>query len=531
MIYGTIQNFPLTLNKILEHAARWHPDAEVVTAQGGLTKNRTGYAALKDRAVGISSFLEGFGVSQGHHVATLAWNTGDHVSAWYAIMGIGAVCHTLNPRLTAKQLADMIMQSEAKILIASADLQPLATKIASRAECLRHILVIDGEPESTGEDRVTISSLDVSTGNDPKTVSWGKFEETAPCGLCFTSGSTGAPKGVTYTHRGCFLHTLRLLQADVLGLTSADAVLPAVPLFHANAWGLPFAVPAAGAKLVLPGRHLEGKNLAQLISSENVTIAVGVPTVWLGLLEYLNETGEKLPTLRRIVVGGSPMPPALMARLESELGITVQTSWGMTELSPVGTMGVLSNPNRQAAVSGRPALGVDLMLADETGNPLENQRETEGRLYVRGAAVIDRYFGQTATATDTEGWFYTGDLAKIDRQGNLIITGRAKDLIKSGGEWINPTEIEAVVSTLPQVALAAVIGRPDEKWGERPILIVQLNSQISDAELLGPLQGRFPSWWIPDEIIRLSQLPLASTGKINKIELRRMLATPVPEKV
>jgi fatty-acyl-CoA synthase len=317
---------------------------------------------------------------------------------------------------------------------------------------------------------------------------------------------------------------LRLLQGDVLGLTSADAVLPVVPLFHASAWGLPFAVPATGAKLVLPGRHTDGKSLARLIQAEGVTVTVGVPTVWLGLLEYLDSSGDKLPSLRRIVVGGASMPPALMERIEKELGVIVQTSWGMTELSPVGTVGVLSDPNRRAAISGRPALGVDLMLSDQSGTPLRNQRDHEGKLHVRGAAVIDRYFGREESATDKNGWFDTGDLAKIDRDGNLTITGRAKDLIKSGGEWINPAEIEAVVCALPQVSLAAVIGRSDQKWGERPVLLVELrdNSNISDDELLAPLRSRVASWWIPDNIVRLDNMPLAATGKIDKIQLRQM---------
>lgn len=293
-------------------------------------------------------------------------------------------------------------------------------------------------------------------------------------------------------------------------------------MFHANAWGLPFAVPAAGSKLVLPGRHADGASLARLIAAEKVTIAVGAPTVWLGLCEHLETTGNHLPSLQRIIVGGAPMPPALMERIEKQLGIPVQTSWGMTELSPVGTFGVLSDSVRNAAVSGRPALGVDLMVADENGDPLQEQREQEGRLHVRGAAVIDRYFGQDRSAITADGWFDTGDLARIDARGNLMITGRAKDLIKSGGEWINPAEIEAVVCTLPQVSLAAVIGRNDHKWGERPILLVEIreDQNISDQDLLASLRGRVASWWIPDAVVRVPSMPLAATGKIDKIRLR-----------
>lgn len=516
MIDGSIQDFPLTLDRIVDHAAKWHGDAEVVTADENGVNQRVSYAMLRQRARKVSRLLSDFGVGFGDRVATLAWNSQAHVEAWFAIMGMGAICHTLNPRLTATQLAWMLGQSGAANLIVSADLLPLAEKVAADAPLLKRILVIDGEASGAA---LALAPLIEDAADD---YIWGGFDERAPSGLCFTSGSTGAPKGVTYTHRSSFLHTLRLLQADSFGLRSVDTVLPVVPMFHANAWGLPFAVPATGGKLVLPGRHTDGASLAKLIADECVSIVVGVPTVWLGLCEYLEASGTTLPSLKRIVVGGAPTPPALMDRIEGQLGVTVQTSWGMTELSPVGTLGVLSDPVRSAALSGRPALGVDLMLADACGEPLPEQRDQEGHLHVRGAAVIDRYFGQERPAIDAEGWFDTGDLAKIDRQGNLMITGRAKDLIKSGGEWINPAEIEAVVSALPQVSLAAVIGRNHDKWGERPLLLVELREgkQITDEELLGSLNGRVASWWIPDEVVRTDSMPLASTGKIDKISLR-----------
>jgi 3-(methylthio)propionyl---CoA ligase len=522
VIDGCMQPFALTLNRILDHAAKWHPEAEVVTAGEGGTNRRVGYALLRQRANKVSRVLRDFGVVLGSRVATMAWNSQAHVEAWYAVMGMGAVCHTLNPRLTSTQLAWMLCQSDAKILIVSADLLPLAMQMAADAPRLERILVIDADTAGQSSARIELLALEPLIERATDDFVWGDFEECSPSGLCFTSGSTGAPKGVTYTHRSGFLHTLRLLQADVLGVKSVDVVLPVVPMFHANAWGLPFAVPAAGGKLVLPGRHADGASLARLIAAEAVTIAVGVPTVWLGLCEHLEATGASVPSLQRIVVGGAPMPAALMERIEKQLGVTVQTSWGMTELSPVGTFGVLSDAVRNATLSGRPALGVDLMLADENGAALEQQRDQEGRLHVRGAAVIERYFGEERPAVTAEGWFDTGDLARIDGQGNLMITGRAKDLIKSGGEWINPAEIEAVVTALPQVSLAAVIGRNDHRWGERPILLVEMREDrdISDQELLASLRGRVASWWIPDAVVRVSRMPLAATGKIDKIRLR-----------
>lgn len=509
---GAMQEYALTLDKFLQHAARWHPHAEVVTRgeDGGI--RRVGYDELERRCRKLSVVLRGLDVRPGDRVATLAWNTQAHLEAWYAIIGMGAVCHTLNPRLIADQLASMVRQSGARVLIASADLLALARDVAGRDTGIDRILVVDGPGEIALEPLIAQAHGDIV---------WGDFDEKSPCGLCFTSGTTGPPKGVTYTHRASFLHTLRILQADNMAVTSRDAVLAAVPLFHANAWGLPFAAPAAGAKLVLPGRQLDGESLATLINEEAVTIAVGIATVWLELVEYLDRTNGEVPTLERIIVGGAPLSPALMERIEQRLGVVVQTSWGMTEMSPCGTLTPPGAPTRSAHLSGRPTVGVDLLLTDAEGRPLPEQRGVEGHLRVRGAAVVERYFGETEPATDARGWFPTGDLARIDAAGNLIITGRAKDLIKSGGEWINPAEIEAVVSALPEVSLAAVIGRSHLKWGERPILVVQMRSEdISDEALLAPLRGKVAPWWIPDEVIRVPRIALSPTGKIDKARLR-----------
>ncbi|MDF7773676.1 AMP-binding protein [Sphingomonas sp. AOB5] len=520
MIDGSMQSFALTLDKFLEHAAKWHPRAEVVTAREGGRIERIGYADLMARSKRVSVVLESFGTRRGDRVATLAWNSQAHVEVWYAIMGIGAVCHTLNPRLTGAQLASMAAQSQVRTLVVSADLVPLAREIAERVSAITQILVIDAPGDFV--PAANVRPLEPLIAEADCDIVWGEFDETAPSGLCFTSGTTGAPKGVTYTHRSSYLHTLRLLQTDVMAVSGMDAVLVVVPMFHANAWGLPFAVPAVGGKLVLPGRQADGASLAKLIRAEDVTVAVGVPTVWLGLIEHLEATGGDVPSLKRIIMGGAPLPPALIDRIESRLGVKIQTSWGMTELSPSGTVSPPGDTGRSAALSGRPAIGVDLLLTDADGVALPEQRDVEGHLRVRGAAVIDRYFGHDESALDADGWFGTGDLARIDGHGNLIITGRAKDLIKSGGEWINPAEIEAVVGALPEVSLAAVIGRADAKWGERPILLVETRGEeaISDEALLAPLQARFAPWWIPDAIYRLPNMPLASTGKIDKMRLR-----------
>jgi fatty-acyl-CoA synthase len=517
MLDGTMQDFPLTLDQFLRHAAKWHSEGQLVTARDGEEPSRISYADLMDRSLAVTSILAGYGMRHGDRVATLAWNSQAHVEVWYAIMGAGAVCHTLNPRLTAAQLAAMLDQSQARILVVSADLLPLARQVGALAPGVTRVLVIDGDAPA---DWSLATALEPLVDDAARDATWGGFAETAPSGLCFTSGTTGAPKGVTYTHRSSFLHTLKLLQTDVMALSGRDSVLVAVPMFHANAWGLPFAVPAVGGRLVLPGRQTDGASLARLIASERVTVGVGVPTVWLGLVEHLDATGGDLPSLERVIVGGSPLPPALMERIETRLGVIVQTSWGMTELSPSGTVAPANDPVRDAALSGRPSVGVDLLLTDADGIPLAQQREVEGHLRVRGVAVIDRYFGQEKPATDEAGWFPTGDLARIDAAGNLMITGRAKDLIKSGGEWINPAEIEALVGVLPQVSLVAVIGRSHPKWGERPILLVETRETIDDEALLAPLRGKVAPWWLPDAVIRLDAMPLAGTGKIDKIRLR-----------
>ena len=541
-IDGAMQDYPLTLDRFLVHAAKWHATRGVVGAREDGALERVGYAALHARSRRLSAvFASRLGVRPGERVATLAWNTRAHVEVWYAIMGMGAVCHTLNPRLTAAALAAIVAAAGDRVLVACADLLALAHAIAALAPSVEQVIALDGTPtDGLSGHGSPVASLDGLVEREPPTqtgaagtpgveagFAWGGFDERTPAGLCFTSGTTGPPKGVTYTHRASFLHTLRLLQSDVIGITSDDSVLVAVPMFHANAWGLPFAAPAVGAELVLPGRALDGESLARLIEAAGVTIAVGVPTVWLGLLEHVEARGLSLPTLRRILMGGSPVPPALMDRLERRLGVIVQTSWGMTELSPSGTVASAGARDRSATKSGRPAIGIDLLLTDVDGVPLVEQRGPEGHLRVRGPSVIERYFGHPEPATDAAGWFATGDLARIDAEGNLVITGRAKDLIKSGGEWINPGEIEALVGAWPEVALAAVIGRADPKWGERPILLVEWRDdrEIAPARLLDALRERVPSWWLPDAVIGVSPMPLTPTGKIDKIRLRSIHGT------
>jgi acyl-CoA synthetase (AMP-forming)/AMP-acid ligase II len=505
-----MQPYELTVDKFLTHAARWHADVEVVSCDIEGDVSRMGYADVLARSVRLSGALLDLGLERGDVVATLAWNTRPHMEIWYAVMGVGMVCHTLNPRLTAVQLVSMLEQSGATVMAYGAGLAPLAAEIAARRPGLR-LIALDESPS----DAATIDHEALVEAGRP--VEWGGFDERTPAGLCFTSGTTGAPKGVVYSHRSNYLVTLRSILPDALGLNRNDAVLVAVPMFHANAWGFPFSAPAVGAKLVLPGRVTDGARLARLIREEGVTVTAGVPTVWLGLVDHVDASGEHVPSLQRIVLGGSGCPEALMNRLEQTLGVRVQTSWGMTELSPTGT---LSPPSDPARASGVTSVGLDMKLTDADGIDLPQQRGVVGHLKVRGASVVNRYLGADAPAVDADGWFDTGDLAQIDATGALTIAGRSKDLIKSGGEWINPAEIEEIVGALDAVTLAAVVARPDPKWGERPVLVVELRAAVEDAVFRSALKGRVADWWIPDRIERVAAMPLAATGKIDKNRLR-----------
>lgn len=514
-----MQDYALTVDRFLDHGAKWHGRKAVVT--GGETGEGIGYAALRDRANRLSGALLDLGLEPGDRIATLAWNTQHHLEVWYGAMGVGLTCHTLNPRLTAAHLAAMITEVGDRVLAVGAGLVTLARELAAVCPSLERLILLD-DGAVDGCDGPSVDAFETLLAERGRPTQWGAFDERTLAGLCFTSGTTGAPKGVGYTHRSNYLHTLRALQADAMALTARDRVLVAVPMFHANAWGLPFAAPAVGAGLILPGRATDGASLAGLIQQHQATVAVGVPTVWLGLLDHLDAVGGDTPSLQRIIIGGSNCPDALLRRMESRLGVVVQTSWGMTELSPLGAISPPVADEGGPHGSGRPMMGLDLLLTDEAGAPLADQRNTVGRLKVRGDSVTRRYFGADADVVDAEGWFDTGDLASLDDAGNLTLAGRSKDLIKSGGEWINPVEIEDIVGALPAVGLVAVIGRADGKWGERPLMVIETaqGEAVGDDALKASLKGRVADWWIPDRIVRVETMPLAATGKIDKTQLR-----------
>jgi acyl-CoA synthetase (AMP-forming)/AMP-acid ligase II len=523
-----MQRYALTVDKFLDHAAKWHGTSYVVSAAPGAEADRVTYRQLRECCQSVSGAMLDQGLRLGDRVATLAWNTRDHLTLYYAAMGAGLVCHTLNPRLSVAHLAEMVNEAEDRWIAVGAGLQPLARQLIAECPSLQTVVLLDGQaPEEDFRGHARQWSLEDLLRLFGRAARWGDFDEEAPAGLCYTSGTIGKPRGILYTHRSNYLHTLRALQADAVALSAEDSVLVAVPMFHANGWGFPFAAPAAGAKMVLPGRSTEPAHLCDLIARERVTVAAAVQTVWLGLVEHLEKCGGELPTLRRIIIGGSHCPEALLSRIEERLEVRVQTSWGMTELSPLGTIEPSNVPPRPGArTSGRPPMGLDLKLVGADGAALPEQRMHIGRLMVKGASVADGYFNQSEPMLDAEGYLDTGDLALIDEAGYLTITGRAKDLIKSGGEWINPREIEDIIGGLPEVGLAAVVGRPHPKWGERPVLIVEPRREraIDRETLLAALRGKVPDWWLPEEVVFVERMPLAATGKIDKQRLRTQLA-------
>ncbi len=522
-----MQNYPLTVDKFLDHAAKWSPQREVMWSEEGVTQRRIGYATLRDRSNRLSGAFKALGLGLGDRVGTLAWNTQHHLETYYATMGSGLVCHTLNPRFTVAHLAAIVNEAGDRVLAVASSLAPMLRELAPLCPTVEHFVLLDGEtidvPLIAGSKAKAWSHESLlETHGAP--VAWGQFDESAAAGLCYTSGTTGPPRGVLYNHRSNYLHTLRALQADAIALTREDVALIAVPMFHANGWGLPFAAPAVGAKIVLPGRHADGASLATLMRDEGVTFAAGVHTLWLGVVDYVESCGLELPDLERVLIGGSRCPDVLLRRIEERLGVQVQTSWGMTELSPLGTIAPPGARWSEAQASGSPPMGLDLKLTDADGMALTPQRGVVGHLKVKGASVVERYYKAEADALDDEGYFDTGDLASLDEAGNLTICGRTKDLIKSGGEWINPAEIEDIVGRLPAVRLVAVVARPDRKWGERPVLVVELNAgePFQPDKLLECLHDKVPTWWIPDSVVRVESMPLAATGKIDKDRLRRM---------
>ncbi|HEY0053406.1 MAG TPA: long-chain-fatty-acid--CoA ligase [Caulobacteraceae bacterium] len=529
---GLMQDWPLTVDKIIDHARNWHGAREVVTRSVEGPVVRTTYADIHERARRVSNVLKGWDVKVGDRVATLAWNTGRHIEAWYGIMGIGAVCHTLNPRLFPEQLIYIINHAEDRIIFVDLTFVPLLEAILPHCPTVERVVVMTDAASMPATKLPKAECYEALLDSASSDVEWGGFDEQTACGLCYTSGTTGNPKGVLYSHRSNFIHTLLGLQSTVLGATPSEVILPVVPMFHANAWGIAFGGPAAGSKLVLPGARMDGAAIYELIESEGVTFSAAVPTVWQGLLTHLRENKLKIPTVKRVLIGGSAVPESLIRAFHDEFGIEVLQGWGMTETSPIGT---LSNMTPELAAlpfdeqvkwrvkQGTPPLGVELKLKNYAGQEMPHDGHTYGRLMIKGPTIAGAYFkGDGGDILDHEGFFDTGDVSTIDEQGFMQITDRAKDVIKSGGEWISSIEIENLAVGHPKVELAAVIGAPHPKWDERPVLILKLKpgETLNKQEHLDFLKGKVAKWWMPDDVVQVDDIPLGPTGKIDKKVIR-----------
>ena len=527
-IDGLMQPWPLTVDKLITHAARWHAGREIVSRAADGAVSRTTYAELATRARQFSAAPLACGIRPGDRVATLAMNGARHLEAWFGIMGIGAVCHTLNPRLPDAQLAYIVNHASDRWLIADPAFAPIVARLRPLCAALERVVYFAADGDDSYERLIGGRAADAP---------WGGFGEHTAAGLCYTSGTTGHPKGVLFSHRSNVLHTLITSQASAIGLTAVDTILMVVPMFHANAWGIPFSAAAAGAKLVLPGPRLDGASLYELLESEAVKFSAAVPTVWQVLLDHLRANRLGLSTLKTVLIGGSACPETLIRDFRDAYGVEVLHAWGMTEMSPVGTVGALTPAvaalNAEARVAyalkqGHVPFGVDMKITGEDGADLAHDGARSGYLQVRGPCVVQRYFGRDERdVAAADGWFDTGDIGNIDTYGYLQITDRAKDLIKSGGEWISSVEIENVAAGHPKALLAAVIAIPHPKWRERPLLIVKLRpgESATREEFLGFLEGRIAHWWMPDEVVFVDDMPLGATGKLDKKRLRVLYAT------
>ena len=532
-----MQSWSLTVDKPLVHAGRWHPQTEIVSRNAAGLVVRTNYASIERRARQLSSALLGAGVVLGDRIATLAMNGAEHVEAWFGIAAMGAICHTLNPRLFDEQLRFIINHAGDRIVIADAAFVPILERLLPACPSVERIVVIGAADPGPIASKPAVG-YEAFIAGQPVDALWGDFDENLPAGLCYTSGTTGNPKGVLYSHRSQMLHTLFACTGENLALTALDTALMVVPMFHANAWGVPFATAMSGTKLVLPGPKLDGESVYGLLEDEEVTLSCAVPTVWQLLLDYMRSKDLRLTTLKRVLIGGSACPEALLRELE-DLGVHVLHAWGMTEMSPIGTGAIesadvarLTKKERiaQQLKQGRVSLMVDMKITDDDGVELPHDGKQPGHVKVKGPCVIRRYFRAEEDALDVQGYFDTGDIGTIDRHGYLQITDRAKDLIKSGGEWISSVEIENIAAGHPKALIAAVIAIPDPKWRERPLLIVKLRPGLTatPAEFLGFLEGKIARWWMPEGVVFVDEMPLGGTGKLDKKRLRTLYTSAPP---
>jgi fatty-acyl-CoA synthase len=532
---GLMQDWPLLIHRIIDHAATYHGGRRIISRSIEGPIHSTTYADIRWRARKVAQRLARDGVRPGDRVATLAWNTWRHLESWYGIVGIGAVYHTVNPRLFQEQIAWIINHAEDRVMMTDLTFVPLLEKLADKLPTIeRYIVLTDAAhmPKTTLKNAVAYEEWLAGADGD---FAWAQFDENTAAGMCYTSGTTGNPKGVVYSHRSNVLHSLAHSGSAVLGISANDVILPVVPLFHANGWSLAFAGPLSGATLVMPGMKLDGESVYELLNTYKVTCTAGVPTVWLMLLQHLEKTGGTLPHLRRVVIGGSACPRAMTAAFQDKYGVEVVHAWGMTEMSPLGSACTLvpeyADLTGHARLDiqqkqGHPPFTVEMKITDDAGNSLPWDGKTFGRLKVRGPAVAKAYFkGEGGNILDHEGFFDTGDVATMDAHGYMQVTDRAKDVIKSGGEWISSIDLENLAIGHPGVAEAAVIGVKHPKWDERPLLVVVLKPEhdATRDDILGFMKGKVADWWLPDDVVFVDEIPHTATGKIQKTALRERM--------
>ncbi len=533
---GLIQKRQLLISTLIDYAAEFHGDTEIVTKTVEGPIHRYTYAESQSRAKSLAKALASRGVKLGDRIGTLAWNTHRHFEVYYATSGMGSICHTLNPRLFAEQLSYIVNHAEDKLLFVDGNLVPLVEQLAPTFESVEGYIVMTDEanmPETSLPGALCYESLIKENDDD---LEWPSFDEMTASSLCYTSGTTGNPKGVLYAHRSTVLHSWAACMTDVLGINSRDAILPVVPMFHANAWGIPYAAAMAGAKMVFPGPHLDGESVWKLLDQERVSLTAGVPTVWLMLLAYMRETGTTLEHVKRVVSGGSAVPRAMIEEFEEKHDCRMIHAWGMTEMSPLGSVGTFKAgiedlPAEQRydiqIKQGRGIYGVEIKIVDDEGAELPRDGVAFGNLLVRGPWICDGYFkGEGGDVLDGDDWFDTGDVCTIDTQGYIQIVDRSKDVIKSGGEWISSIDLENVAVGHPEVAEACVIGVPHPRWDERPLLLIVLDpgSQIGRDEMLTYLEDKIVKWWMPDDVVVVDELPHTATGKLLKSQLREEYA-------
>ncbi len=529
---GAMQDWPLLVSKLIDHAATNHPRREVVALSCEGPKVRSSWGEIADRAHRFASALAGLGVRPGDRVATLAWNTHRHVEAWYGISGLGAVAHTINPRLFREQIVYIANHAEDRILAFDLTFVDMVAELAPQLTTIEHFVLMTDRAHMPAGHPDWLCYEELLAAGDPG-FAWATLDENAPAGLCYTSGTTGNPKGVLYSHRSNVLHAMAACMNDCFGISARTSVLPLAPMYHANAWAIPYVAACVGAKLVLNGPHFDAPTIQRLIIDEDVDLALAVPTVWLSMLQHLEREGGGLGRLERTAIGGSAVPRSMIEQFDRLHGVRVMQLWGMTEVSPLGTVGTpcsevaaldydeqLSARTKQ----GRGIFGVEMKIVGDDGTSLPRDGVAFGRLLVRGPWIVGQYFkGDGGQVLDADGWFDTGDVATIDARGYMQIVDRSKDVIKSGGEWISSIELENVAVGAPGVAEAAVIGVAHPKWDERPLLLVRAKpgAEVTKAGVLAYLDGRIAKWWTPDEVLIVDDLPHTATGKLLKTELRQ----------